>query len=743
MSVSVEFYVQRLIHPTTISAFRTDNNGKYSCVLLRQCGKLPRFLKIEGKLDTCSPSFKIKASITYYENSNTGYIKANLPIEYAKRDPQTITREDAQHFVYELGPDTTRLLDFEYPMPLASFKELPIFQELGINHSCDYFRMDLVIPLLIPFGDQVQRLDGPILSEVHRICHGKQIWKMWFSKQFGLKEMSYEKYIEFKSRYNLSAPPDMFMTAFRIYTYLKDRRKAGDEMFSQETLLQNYCRDRQYFADQDKLHYERAMEFMGFHAPIKILWGSYVFEKDIETNVSIVDALKSLENRDDVVKVRPAPYTPCKPSESLTDTQQEFVKHVYRNKLTFLLGPPGTGKTEGLVAIMSAFKPLVVTFVGMMVDALQKRFGDRKETANTIHYVCTVGEFLKNGPAWLAEFDVLVIDEGSNVDTKLLSRLLKVVPNLTRIVIAGDLNQIFPYDPGAPFYDLVKMLPQHCFYLRENKRVDPDSRALADASIAISQGEVPEFNGTCLKRYDFPRTIVEQKNLLKKIVLGWVRSPPDVMNFQIVCLRNADRKQTSKWVEEILENIIHKHGMYYPGKKIMFTKNKKKIGIRNGELGQIQAGTNTQFSLTNGKVINIGNAPDIQVSAVEIQLGYATTCNKAQGSEWTRVLFWMYEDPNDFFTREFPYVAVSRAKKECIIVGNLPDFARLISKKARERQTLLRRYLAEERLFQETIPYQDVVLQNPKELILLPKEDLAVPVMKEGEEPKKKKSKKK
>ncbi len=469
-----------------------------------------------------------------------------------------------------------------------------------------------------------------------------------------------------------------------------------------------------------------------------------------------------------VTKTLQSIYSPCIPSPLLTDDQVGFVKHALTNRISLLEGAPGTGKTEVLVAVFAHLArrkhgaapvgPLVATFVSNMVESLRKRFGNRPETANTIHYVCCMVEAgSQAAKEWITQFNVLILDEGSNIDVKLFGRLIHCLPNVAQLVIVGDLGQIFPIKRGAPFCDLVATFPQHSFLLTENKRVEKDSVALAEAAALIRGGQSTaiRFSGEKDAPLRFVQRADDRVAQLASIIGDCIKCVDDIMKLQVVVLRNKDRKELNTIIEDILvrKGILKKPakssiylpcGPVFPGRKLVFTKNYKSDGkfdgVRNGEMGQVKRCINGKvFEFTNGKRISI----DL-VDSSDIQPGYATTCNRAQGSEWNYVIIWIYENPNPFFTREYAYVGVSRAKKQCIVVGKEDEFHKLCSKKAKERRTLLRFYLYLEQNAElaRLCGYSDLHLMDSKDFRLLPADQIAVPVPKEEKEEKDRKEKK-
>jgi len=182
-------------------------------------------------------------------------------------------------------------------------------------------------------------------------------------------------------------------------------------------------------------------------------------------------------------------------------------------------------------------------------------------------------------------------------------------------------------------------------------------------------------------------------------------------------------------------------GPIFNGKKVMFTKNYKKTptcdAVKNGELGQVKRVIDDKhFELVGGKKISLDH-----IDPKHVHAGYATTCNKAQGSEWEQIIFWIYENPNRFFTREFMYVAVSRAKRKCTVVGKMEEVHQICREKAKERNTLLRfyLYLAQCKELEQLTSFDNVVLMPSNDMRLLPMGALSVPTPPTAEEKKKKK----
>lgn len=690
----------------------------------------------------------------------------NAQITYRKTNEKELNRDDIRYMLSELpsgssaGRATIDSLFEKLPVDVEVFKTNPTFIKLDLAYQTEYFRHEYDTALLYAMPNQKSRiraLKGDSFETAYRLMM-KRPWELCFSKYtkpLELKEMDNDGLARHCVKHKIVIPP-VFRCAVRIYAFVKERREAGNTIFSAQDLGRQYLRDENKWARiayensddskrvTDAIYYlfynafvgldEDGLETNQFEEAVHLC-----FRGDLERCNQVVNSLRAFSGSPQ--RRGPDEQVPCIPANTLSDTQQDFIRHVFKHRFTFLLGGPGTGKSECLVALMAIFKkPLVVTYVGMMVDALQKRFGGRVETVHTIHSI-----YYSEDIEWLSRFDMIIIDEFSNVDTHLFAKLLVSVPSATRLVCAGDLGQIYPIKPGCPFKDLIEYFPQHVFVLKENKRVDPDSLELANASVKITENRPHDliFGG--------PLQMGERDD---EVVREAVRNhgKADIMQFQAVALLNRDRKHLNALIEETLiqegvlrpaesRTITSIYGAegkmdLFEGKKIAFTKNTKGnpregfSAVRNGELGRIRtvqtAGKNSYIvSLTNGKRILIGGEGGVEQK--QVCPGYATTCNKAQGSEWAHILFWIYEEPNRFFTREFPYVAVSRAKKSCIIAGRMKDLESLCSKRAASRNTLLRYLLSISDLREPLVEGDPVLLPDFSTMELLPMDVPAVP----------------
>lgn len=728
-------FADGLLKPSSVTEHKKDETG-FCRVRIQiidgefQNSKVEQ--RFQGNLPTCSPSFVYygELRVTEYRNIHTYYVKDKKhPIRVELLDKKgMLERDDLRYMVKELGTVRKQVIDqilHECPVHVSVFRLKPFFVEQNMEYACDYFRYahERVLQTLFPKQlSVIRKLNEQDLQTLEK-CLVTDPWMLCTSslcKRFDLKPLEYqvmEGYCESQG----IVTDEQVMRSIRLYSYMWFLRSSGHTKFDMPGVIQAYLMTRQFSSYQDtKEQLEAVVALLGNYY-IKHQGNVYGFDDDWSYCDSICQYLTELEGEP---ALRQGPV-PCRPKGELTDTQKQFMHHVMHLPLTLLIGGPGTGKSECLVACMAYFeRPLVVTYVGMMVDALQKRFGNHSGTVHTIHSIHYArlmqlqdSPYAKQLGAWLQEFDVVIVDECANVDTRLLYRLLTAATGARRLILAGDVGQINPMKPGSPFRDLIARFPQHVFELKENKRVDPDARVLADASAYLHRNDrqlMRMLQGDTL-------TLVQDHSDEKLEELVMQYATQDLMKFQIIVLRNVDRQHCNKIMEQTLlkyhilrmgSKVITITGSdgkveLFVGKKITFNLNirghEDYDDVRNGELGIIreiqilEANQSWVLTLHNGKRVLLGhNEPAVPCRFVSA--GYATTCNKAQGSEWDYIVFWVYPEPTNMFTREYPYVAVSRAKKKCTIVARYRDFQALCAREAQPRFTLLSHCLAMDNL---------------------------------------------
>lgn len=357
----------------------------------------------------------------------------------------------------------------------------------------------------------------------------------------------------------------------------------------------------------------------------------------------------------------------------LTARQTEIAMHIQRHWLTVVEGLPGTGKTALITWCVSHYKHVMLcSFVGMMVKSLQKRNGKRKEVAHTIHYLLAMAKHGGEAAAlWLSKFQVLVLDEFSNVSMPLFRKLLDVLPNLIKVVLVGDHRQLKPIEAGDPMGDILSVYGSHM--LHDNLRVVPGLAALQMAPALISQGRAREVTYSPQGPIGF---INRDMSELRAIFAKHSKEVNILMNMHLVLLVNAGndgRRHMNKECEALWQQLgvlkrprnggirIRGGVDLYVGCKITFLKNyntpleytdergkqQRSDPIANGELAIVK----NIYSCNNGYVMRIVDSEDpadepesktvwihevTGVHPMHVDHGYATTTFKTQGEAPTR-----------------------------------------------------------------------------------------------------------
>lgn len=401
---------------------------------------------------------------------------------------------------------------------------------------------------------------------------------------------------------------------------------------------------------------------------------------------------------------------------SLDEMQREAVIEAVRHGILVLTGGPGTGKTTTINAMIRYFESQgLEIFLAAPTGRAAKRMTEATGyEAQTIHRLLEVSGnpeesdgrsgFARNEENPL-EADVIIIDEVSMVDLPLMHALLRAIVPGTRIVLVGDGNQLPSVGPGSVLKDI---LQSECFATVRLTRI---FRQAAESDIVmnahkINKGEPVILDNKSrdfffLKRQDANTIISVVITLLQKKLPKYVDA--NVYDIQVLTpmrkgllgverlnrilqeyLNPPDKKKTEKEYGEKL---------FREGDKVMQIKNNyqleweiatkyglvvdKGIGIFNGDMGVI---TNIN---TYNETVEVEYDEKRKVTYPfslldELELAYAITIHKAQGSEYPAVVIPLLPGPRQLYHRNLLYTAVTRAKKCVTLVGSDATFYEMI-----------------------------------------------------------------
>lgn len=395
--------------------------------------------------------------------------------------------------------------------------------------------------------------------------------------------------------------------------------------------------------------------------------------------------------------------------------QQRAVAEGVRNGVTILTGGPGTGKTTTINAIIHFFESEgLELFLAAPTGRAAKRMTEATGyEAQTIHRLLEVngnpeeeGEsgFQRNAEHPL-EADAVIIDEMSMVDLPLMHALLSAIVPGTRLILVGDVNQLPSVGAGSVLKD---MICSNCFPVVELTKI---FRQAGESDIVvnahkINRGEPVFLNNKSrdfffLKRQDANVIISVVITLMSQKLPKYVDASP--FDIQVLTPMRKGLLGVER-LNRILQEYLNPPGkdkrekeigdrIFREGDKVMQIKNNyqleweietrygltvdKGLGIFNGDMGIV---TNIN---TYNETLTVEYDEKRKVSypfslLEELELAYAITIHKAQGSEYPAVVIPLLQGPRQLYNRNLLYTAVTRAKRCVTLVGSDTVFQGMI-----------------------------------------------------------------
>ena len=386
-------------------------------------------------------------------------------------------------------------------------------------------------------------------------------------------------------------------------------------------------------------------------------------------------------------------------------SQKEAILGAFENGIEIITGGPGTGKTTIIKCIIeiyenSGMKVLLAAPTGRAAKRMSESTG---REAKTIHRLLEMGvsddenSFFGKGEGEPLEADVIIIDEASMIDIMLMNSLLKAIKLGTRVIIVGDVDQLPSVGPGNVLRDLINSKFINVVRLKEIFRQGKESMIIVNAH-KINNGEMPYLNKKGGDFFFDARDEVE--NILSTILdlvnrrlpsfnSKWskiwdiqVLSPTrkgllgvDNLNNEIQAILNPSSKDKK---EKQVRDIVFREG-----DKVMQIQNNyslewhriggdgenKGVGVFNGDMGYIETIDEER------KVLSVVFDDERRVIYEfmfldELELAYAITIHKSQGSEFKVVVMPTFMGSAFLMNRNILYTGITRAKELVVVVGN-------------------------------------------------------------------------
>ncbi len=396
-------------------------------------------------------------------------------------------------------------------------------------------------------------------------------------------------------------------------------------------------------------------------------------------------------------------------SITLDDIQRRAVQNAVLNGLIVITGGPGTGKTTTINTIIRFFQleGLDIRLAAPTGRAAKRMTETTGRDAQTIHRlleICKAPEDNSNAPLSFErnednplETDVIIVDEMSMVDIALMNSLLKAIPVGTRLILVGDVDQLPSVGAGSVLKDIIQS-ERFCVV-----KLEKIFRQAAESEIVTNAHKINRGEPVILNRYskDFlfvrrntpDEIIAAMCTLLKSKLPDYVGA--DMNEIQILtpsrksavgvdrlntCLQQYLNPPAKGKNEKTVGDVI-----FRDGDKVMQIKNNYQLewekrnrygvavemgtGVYNGDTGVIS------YIDTFSECVHVkfedGREADYDFKSLEeLELAYAVTVHKSQGSEYPAVIIPMYAGPRMLMNRNLLYTAVTRAKKCVCMVGN-------------------------------------------------------------------------
>lgn len=406
---------------------------------------------------------------------------------------------------------------------------------------------------------------------------------------------------------------------------------------------------------------------------------------------------------------------------TLDEHQVTAVKEAVRNGLLVITGGPGTGKTTTINTIIRYFElEGLEIFLAAPTGRAAKRMSETTGfEARTVHRMLELnggaegsGGFERDESNPL-EADVIIVDEMSMVDISLMYSLLKAISVGTRLILVGDVNQLPSVGPGSVLRDIIQSHACNVVMLTKIFRQASTSDIIVNAH-KINHGEEVILDNKSmdfffLKRYDADVIINVVLQLIKQKLPKFVDATPydiQVLTPMRKGLLGVERLNgiLQRYMNPPANDKVEKEygsTVFREGDKVMQTKNNyqlaweirtkfgltvdKGLGIFNGDMGIIRQ--INDFAEQMIIEFDEGRMVEYPYKLLdELELAYAITIHKSQGSEYPAVVIPLLSGPMMLMNRNLLYTAVTRARKCVTLVGNEVTFRQMIRNTSQQKR---------------------------------------------------------
>ncbi|MGN0335862.1 MAG: ATP-dependent RecD-like DNA helicase [Lachnospiraceae bacterium] len=670
------------------------------------------FIRVEGNLVE-HPVYGTQLQVTGYE-LKTPEDTVAMQRYLGSGAIKGIGEKMAERIVKEFGRDTFRILE-EEPEKLAQIKGISMRRAMEIAVQVEEKReLRNAMLFLTQYG-----ISNSLAVKIYQ-QYGTQLYGILQENPYRLADdisgIGFKMADEIASRIGIHTDSDYRIRSGIFYTLLQAAGE-GHTCLPMEELLQrasamlcveqelleaqlgNLCMDRKLIIKEDE---DGQMVYASSYYYMELNAAKMLHDLNVPYATEEVLTQKRLQMIEDNTGM------------ILDDRQREAVLGAVRNGIFLLTGGPGTGKTTTINAMIRYFES---EGLDIMLAAPTGRAAKRM-TETTGYEACTIhrllelqggpetedrGTFMRNEENPL-ETDVIIIDEMSMVDLLLFTALLKAVLIGTRLILVGDQDQLPSVGAGSVLKDLLASGKFATVMLTKIFRQAGQSDIVVNAH-KINHGERVVLDNQSmdfffLKRDD-PNVIISVLlTLIRKKLPKYVQATP--YDIQVLTPTrkgvlgverlNVILQQYLNPPAETKKEKEYAGGIFREGDKVMQIKNNYQLeweiqnrygipveqgsGIFNGDMGVIREMNLYAETLT--VEFDDGRRGEYSFKQLEeLELAYAITIHKSQGSEYPAVVMPMWPGPRMLMNRNLLYTAVTRAKKCVTMVGMEDTFYRM------------------------------------------------------------------
>ena len=405
--------------------------------------------------------------------------------------------------------------------------------------------------------------------------------------------------------------------------------------------------------------------------------------------------------------------------------QKDAVIKAAQKGVVVITGGPGTGKTTTINAIIDYFEMegldiMLAAPTGRAAKRMAEAAGHEARTIHRLLEVAGAPQEEQAGPMHFErnednplEADVIVIDEMSMVDLALMHSLLKAIPEGTRLIMVGDVDQLPSVGPGRVLADIIDSGCFEVVALTKIFRQALESDIVKNAHKINVGRQISLDNKSrdffCIRRDDVMSVLGVVVALVRDKLPGYVGvSPGDIQVLTPMRKGELGVERLNKVLQRYLnppspgkkEQEMHQT-LFREGDKVMQIKNnyqieweiegkynipvKRGMGVFNGDIGVIRSINHFAQIVTvefdEGRMVDYGFA-----QMDELELAYAVTIHKSQGSEYPAVVMPLLAGPSLLMNRNILYTAVTRARKCVAIVGSPDTVAGMIENESQQKR---------------------------------------------------------